>query len=56
MGVGAGALGPVAVALGHDLTGRYGPVLLLCASIPMGAAALVLLAREPGAELPRPPE
>ncbi|MBB1259365.1 MFS transporter [Streptomyces sp. OF8] len=46
--VGASALGPVAVALGHHATGSYGPALLLFALIPFCAAALVLLAREPG--------
>lgn len=45
--VAAGAFGPLAVSLGHDLTGRYGPALVVLAALPVVAALAVLLARTP---------
>ncbi|WP_233221552.1 MFS transporter [Streptomyces carminius] len=45
--VAASAFGPLAVSLGHDLTGRYGSALLALALIPLAAAVAVTLAREP---------
>jgi len=41
------ALGPVALSLGRDLTGRYLDVLLLLLVVPAGVAALGLLAPTP---------
>lgn len=45
--VGASAFGPVAVALGRDITGQYAPALIVLAALPAAAALLALWAREP---------
>ncbi|MDK1473801.1 MFS transporter [Streptomyces sp. 549] len=45
--VGASAFGPLAVAMGRDLTGSYAPAMLAFAVLPAVAAVLVLCAREP---------
>ena len=48
--IAASAFGPLAVSLGHDLTGDYGPVLVALTAVPVLAALAVLLARKPVAE------
>ncbi|MGK5500116.1 MFS transporter [Streptomyces sp. URMC 125] len=45
--VAASAFGPLAVSLGHDLTGGYGTALLALVLIPAAAAVTVALVREP---------
>lgn len=45
--VGASAFGPVAVSLGHDLTGSYPVTLLTLAAIPLAAVLAVAVARTP---------
>jgi hypothetical protein len=45
--VAASAFGPLAVSLGHDLTGGYGTALLALILIPAAAAVTVALVREP---------
>ncbi|SCK15339.1 MFS transporter [Streptomyces sp. WMMB 322] len=48
--IAASAFGPVAVALGHDVTGHYAPAMLLFAAVPVAAAVALLLARNPEPE------
>lgn len=45
--IAASAFGPLAVSLGHDLTGHYGPALAALTAVPVLAALAVLLARTP---------
>ncbi|GHE66887.1 MFS transporter [Streptomyces anthocyanicus] len=49
--VGASAFGPLAVSLGHDITGHYGPALVVLAALPVAAAIAVLLARTPRTDM-----
>ncbi|OKJ17815.1 MFS-type transporter [Streptomyces sp. CB00316] len=48
--VAASAFGPLAVSLGHDLTGHYGTALLVLAALPAAAAVAVVLTRAPQPE------
>ncbi|MGY0065672.1 MFS transporter [Streptomyces sp. QTS137] len=48
--IAASAFGPLAVSLGHDLTGHYGPALIALTAVPVLAALAVLVAREPVSE------
>ncbi|MEU9279749.1 MFS transporter [Streptomyces sp. NPDC048341] len=48
--IAASAFGPLAVSLGHDITGDYGPALIVLAALPAVAALAVLLARTPAIE------
>ncbi|MGW0734781.1 MFS transporter [Streptomyces sp. NPDC002851] len=50
--IGASAFGPLAISLGHDLTGHYGTALIALAALPLAAALAVVLTREPD---PTPP-
>ncbi|MEU7317203.1 MFS transporter [Streptomyces sp. NPDC007083] len=45
--IAASAFGPLAISLGHDMTGHYGTALLALVLLPAAAALTVLLAREP---------
>lgn len=45
--IAASAFGPVAVSLGHDLTGGYGPALPCLAVLPLLVAVAAVLVREP---------
>ncbi|KNE80772.1 MFS-type transporter [Streptomyces fradiae] len=45
--IAASAFGPLAVSMGHDLTGGYGTVLVVLTVIPAAAALTAVLAREP---------
>ncbi|MEW2636280.1 MFS transporter [Streptomyces sp. NPDC048389] len=45
--IAASAFGPLAIALGHEVTGRYGAALLALAVLPAAAALTVIVAREP---------
>ncbi|UQA96343.1 MFS transporter [Streptomyces halobius] len=45
--IAASAFGPLAVSMGHDLTGHYGPALTALAALPAAAALAVLMTREP---------
>lgn len=45
--VAASAFGPLALALGFDLAGSYGPVLNLLLPIPLGVAVAALVVRPP---------
>lgn len=46
--IAAGAFGPVAISLGNELTGSYGPVLLALAVLPAAAALAVAMLPQPG--------
>ncbi|MDT0444665.1 hypothetical protein [Streptomyces johnsoniae] len=48
LAIAASAFGPLALSVGRDLTGGYGPVLLVLATIPVAAALAALLTRAPG--------
>jgi MFS family permease len=50
--VAASAVGPVLLALGHDWTGSYRPLLLGLAVLPLGLIAGILLVREPQPAVP----
>lgn len=52
-GVGASALGPLALSVGHDWLGSYRPVLLILASIPVVVAAAAVVVKTPPARVRR---
>ncbi|WP_251022546.1 MFS transporter [Streptomyces sp. ISL-10] len=45
--IAASAFGPLAISVGHDLTGRYGTALIALAGLPAAAALAALLVRTP---------
>lgn len=47
LNVGATAFGPLALALGFDMVGSYGPVLNLLLPVPLGIAVAAMLATVP---------
>ncbi|MBV7697442.1 MFS transporter [Streptomyces sp. TRM70350] len=50
--IAASAFGPLAVSVGHDLTGHYGPAVIALTAVPALAALAVLLARPPQTAVP----